>query len=106
LGSTTEAPAAIPHVIWTERAVFHLIEIQRFIEQDKPDAARKLTQKILPLVDRLVQHPYLGRPGREPETRELIIPGTPYIDPYGIDRGRLAVLAVLDAARNRPYAVS
>jgi toxin ParE1/3/4 len=94
------------HVIWTERAIYHLTEIQRFIEQDKPEAARKLTQKILTLVDRLAQHPYLGRPGREPETRELIIPGTPYIVPYRIDRGRLAVLAVFHAARNRPYAVS
>jgi toxin ParE1/3/4 len=93
------------HVIWTERAVSHLIEIQRFIEQDKPEAARKLTQKILTLVARLVQHPYLGRAGREPETRELIVPGTPYIIPYRIHRGRLAILAVLHAARNKAESV-
>ncbi len=94
------------HVIWTERAVSHLTDIQLFIELDKPEAARKLIQKILAHVERLVQHPYLGRPGREPDTRELIIPGTPYIVPYRIDRGRLAVLAVFHTARSRPYVVS
>ena len=89
-------------VIWTETAISDLVEIQRFIEPDKPEAARKLTQKIPTLVERLVQHPHLGRPGREAETRELIVPGTPYIIPYRIDRGRLAILAVLHAPRNRP----
>jgi toxin ParE1/3/4 len=82
------------HVIWTERAVSHLTDIQRFIELDKSEAARKLIQKILTHVDQLVQHPYLGRPGSEPDTRELIIPGSPYIVTYRIDRGRLGVLAV------------
>jgi toxin ParE1/3/4 len=89
-------------VIWAETTISHLVEIHRFIEQDKPEAARKLTQKILTLVEPLVQHPHLGRPGREVETRELIVPGTPYIIPHRIDRGRLAILAVLHAARNRP----
>jgi len=89
-------------VIWTENAISELIELQRFVELDKPEAARKLTQKILTFVERLVQHPYLGRPGREPETRELIVPGTPYIIPYRIVRERLEILAVHHAARNRP----
>jgi toxin ParE1/3/4 len=93
------------YVIWIERAVSHLIEIQRFIEQDKPETVRKLTRKILALVDGLVRHPYLGRAGREPETRELIVPATPYIIPYRIHRGRLAILAVLHAARNKPESV-
>jgi toxin ParE1/3/4 len=90
------------YVTWTEHAISQLIELQRFIALDKPEAARKLTQKILTFVDRLVQHPYLGRAGREPETRELIVPGTPYIIPYRIVRERLEILAVHHAARNRP----
>jgi toxin ParE1/3/4 len=89
-------------VIWSETAISQLIEIQRYIEQDKPEAARKSAQRILAYVERLVKHPYLGRPGREPETRELLIPEAPYIIPYRVDRGRIAILAVLHDARKSP----
>jgi toxin ParE1/3/4 len=93
------------HLVWTENAISQLIELQRFIALDKPEAARKLTQRILTFVERLVQHPHLGRAGREPETRELIVPGTPYIIPYRIVRARLEILAVHHTARNRPDVV-
>lgn len=89
-------------VIWSETAISQLVEIQRYIEQDKSEAARKLARRILAYVERLVKHPYLGRPGREPETRELLIPNAPYIIPYRVDRGRIAILAVLHGSRKRP----
>jgi toxin ParE1/3/4 len=65
-------------------------------------AARRLARRIIESVERLVEHPHLGHPGREPETRELIVAGTPYIIPYPIYRGRLCILAVLHAAQGRP----
>jgi len=89
-------------IIWSEMAISNLIEIRRFIEHDKPEAARRLAQRILASVERLAEHPHLGRPGREPGTRELIVAGTPYIIPYRVQRGRLSILAVLHAAQNRP----
>ena len=89
-------------IIWTETAIANLIEIRRYIEQDQPAAARRVAQRILDSVERLARHPHLGRPGREPETRELIVAGTPYIIPYRIHRDRLAILAVLHAAQDRP----
>jgi plasmid stabilization system protein ParE len=61
-----------------------------------------LAQCILLSVDRLAEHPHLGRPGREPETRELIVAGTPYTIAYRIYRDRLCILAVLHAAQGRP----
>ena len=88
-------------IIWTETAIANLIEIRRYIEQDQPAAARRVAQRILVSVERLARHPHLGRPGREPETRELIVGGTPYIIPYRIHRDRLAILAVLHAAQDR-----
>jgi toxin ParE1/3/4 len=89
-------------IIWTETAITNLIEIRQYIEQDQPAAARRVAQRILASVERLAEHPHLGRPGREPETRELIVAGTPYIIPYRIHRDRLAILAVLQAAQDRP----
>jgi toxin ParE1/3/4 len=89
-------------VIWSETAIANLIEIRRFIEKDQPAAARRLAGRILACVERIAEHPHIGRPGREPDTRELIVAGTPYIIPYRIHRNHLAVLAVLHAAQERP----
>jgi toxin ParE1/3/4 len=88
-------------IVWSETAIANLVDIRQYVEQDKPEAARRLAQRILSSVERLAKHPHLGRPGREPGTRELIVADTPYIIPYRIHRGRLAILAVLHAAQDR-----
>lgn len=88
-------------IVWSQTAISNLVDIRQYIEQDEPDAARRLAQRILVSVERLAKHPDLGRPGREPGTRELIVAGTPYIIPYRIHRGHLAILAVLHAAQDR-----
>ena len=89
-------------IIWSQTAISNLIDIRRYVELDKPEAAHRLAQRILVSVGRLAQHPHLGRPGRDPGTRELIVAGTPYIIPYRIHRGHLAILAVLRTAQDRP----
>lgn len=89
-------------VVWSETAIASLVDIRRYIEHDQPEAARRLAARILAAVERLATHPHLGRPGREPGTRELIVAGTPYILPYRVYRGRLSVLTVLHAAQERP----
>ena len=88
-------------VIWSETAIANLIEIRQFIEKDQPASARRVAHNILVSVERLTKHPHLGRPGREPGTRELIVAGTPYIIPYLIHGDHLVVLAVLHAAQER-----
>jgi plasmid stabilization system protein ParE len=40
----------------------------------------------------------LGRPGRVPGTRELIIPDTPFIAAYAIEKARIVILAVYHGA--------
>ena len=89
-------------IVWSQTAISSLIEIRNYIEQDKPVAARQLAERILASVERLAEHPHLGRAGREPETRELVVAGTPSIVVYRIYRGRLAILAILHSAQNRP----
>jgi toxin ParE1/3/4 len=88
-------------IIWSRKAISNLIEIREYIAQDKPEAARLLAERILRSVERLAKHPHLGHAGREPETRELVVTDTPYVVPYRIHRGRLAILAVLHGARDR-----
>lgn len=82
-------------IIWSAKAISNLVEIREYVAQDKPEAARRLAEQILFSAERLAKHPHLGNPGREPETRELIVAGTPYLIPYRIHRGQLAILAIL-----------
>jgi plasmid stabilization system protein ParE len=44
----------------------------------------------------------MGRIGRAPDTRELIVPGSPFIIPYRVTDDRVVVLAVIRAEQNWP----
>jgi toxin ParE1/3/4 len=88
-------------IIWSETAIANLIEIKEFIAQDKPGAARRVATRILASAEQLVKHPHLGHPGREPETRELVVAGTLYILPYRVLHGKIFILAVLHGAGDR-----
>jgi addiction module RelE/StbE family toxin len=89
-------------IVWTRKALRHLADIRTYIEQDKPEAARKVAASILRTVAYLAQHPHLGRPGRKPGTRELVIADTPYLVPYQVRDDRLIILAVLHGAQRPP----
>ena len=44
----------------------------------------------------------MGRPGRIPGTRELVIPKTPFIVPYRLQRNVIQILRVYHGARRWP----
>jgi len=89
-------------IVWTRKALQHLADIQTYIEQDKPEAARRVADTIRKTVAYLAKHPHLGRPGRKAGTRELVIVDTPYIIPYQVRDDRLIILSVLHGARRPP----
>jgi len=60
-----------------------------YIEADSPRAAAAVDDRIEAQVDRLIVTPEIGRGGRVPGTRELVINRTPYIAVYRID-GQIA----------------
>jgi addiction module RelE/StbE family toxin len=54
-------------------------------------------------VRRLVDHPQSGRPGRVEGTRELVVPGTPYVIVYRVEADQIiVVLRVLHGAQRWP----
>jgi plasmid stabilization system protein ParE len=67
------------------RARQNLDEGASYIAADDPAAARTIVARVLEAVATLARHPDLGRPGRVPGTRELVVPRTRYHAPY---RGR------------------
>jgi predicted transcriptional regulator/plasmid stabilization system protein ParE len=64
-----------------------------YIGRDDPAPAARTVLRIVGAVAHLVDHPHLGRPGRVPDTRELVIPGLPYLVPYRVRGQTLEVLA-------------
>ncbi len=53
-------------------------------------------------IERLRLLPAIGRPGRVPGTRELVVPRTPFIVPYRLIGNHIDILAVMHAARAWP----
>jgi len=89
-------------VRWLDQAVNDLIEVRRFIAEDNPAAASEAAQRIREAARLLSNYPAAGRPGRVPNTRELVVAGTPYILPYRVRGGAVEVLRVLHGARKWP----
>ena len=89
-------------VVWSPRAIHHLIAIRRYIEKDSDKSAALIAGRILDAIELLRTLPQMGRPGRLTGTRELVISGTPYIVPYRVRREWLELLAVFDGRRQWP----
>ena len=90
------------HVNWLQAARANLIAVSEYISQDNPDAAARTVAAIVKAVETLERFPGLGRPGRISGTRELVVPGTPYIVPYRVRGDIVQLIRVFPAARKRP----
>jgi toxin ParE1/3/4 len=79
-----------------------LEDIHERIAADNPTAARRMIERIRAAVTRLAASPALGRPGRVADTRELVIPRTPYIVPYRVKGDVVQIITILHGARRWP----
>ncbi len=89
-------------VRWTRKALVNLDSAVEYIATDKPTAAADVAQKIWDTAKMLAEQPGMGRPGRVPGTRELIIPGLPYILPYLEKDGTVFILRVMHTSMKWP----
>ena len=89
-------------VVWSPRAISHLSALRSRIARERPAAAASVATILLQLVDRLAEFPNLGRVGRVVGTRELVIPGTPYVIPYRVTANRLEIIAVFHGRQRWP----
>jgi toxin ParE1/3/4 len=91
-------------ILWLDRPEADLTDLFDYLLQLNPRAALRVYDAIREQVDQLAVHPTIGRPGRVADTRELVIPRTPYVVAYAIDRDAdaVVVLRVLHGARRWP----
>ena len=91
------------NIVWSPEAVQDLISLRAYIAEESLAGAQRVVLRILNDVEHLLpDNPHMGRPGRVPGTRELVIPGLPYILPY-VEKGKtVIILRVMHAAMKWP----
>ena len=90
-------------VIWTEEARDRLKDIEAYIAQENPTAAKKLVRGIiLKVAEQLTLYPSSGKTGRVTGTRELVFSSHPYIVVYTVTNGNVYVLTVFHGAQKQP----
>ena len=87
---------------WLHLALADLDELMAFIARDRPESATSIAAKIWQAVQCLAEQPAMGRPGRIPGTRELVVADTPFIVPYRCIDKEVHILRVLHGARKWP----
>ena len=89
-------------IVWSSQAREDLLSLFSYVVEDNLQAAKKLREIILSKVELLAETPHIGRPGRVPETKELIVDKTPYIIPYRCKDDRLEIVRVYHSSRKWP----
>jgi addiction module RelE/StbE family toxin len=89
-------------VFWFKRAIWDLRSVQAYTTQDNPRTAQETVNRIKDKVSMLREQPGIGRPGRIPNTKELIIDHTPFILPYRVRNNKIEILRVFHTSRKWP----
>jgi toxin ParE1/3/4 len=89
-------------VRWLRRALLNLDHEAIYIAQENPKAAAEFVLLMRDSALMLLQQPNLGRPGRIPGTRELVVANFPYILPYRVRNDTVEILRIFHTARKWP----
>ena len=92
---------ALP-IVWSSVAIADRDAVFDYIAADSSNAAARIDERILNRTDLLVDFPKIGRSGRLPGTRELVIPGTPYLIVYRVTPELILILRILHGAQHWP----
>ena len=84
---------------WTQTALASVDDIAGFIAKDDPTRATSFVLELQSAVTKLQNHPCMGRAGRVPVTRELVLHKN-YIAIYRVRGDMVEILRLHHAARN------
>ena len=88
-------------IVWTEKALIRLAEIEAYIKQDSERATLKTVLTLVKkTTEQLSLYPGSGKTGRIYGTRELFFSGIPYLVVYKADADKVMILAVFHTAQN------
>ena len=86
---------------WLRTALHNLDDHANYIAEDNPDAARRAVERVRTAVSRLAEYPNMGRIGRVPQTRELVVAGTAWVVVYRVCNS-IEIIRVLHGSQAWP----
>ena len=90
-------------IVWTEQATHQLDQVCEYIAlSNSAEVSLHVVFEVLASVEQLARFPMLGRTGRIPGTRELVISNTPFIAAYALYENKIVVLAVYNGSQQWP----
>jgi toxin ParE1/3/4 len=90
-------------VRWSQPAVADLTGIFEYLSEHRSsDLAESVIRTLFEAAESLGAMPKQGRPGREPDTRELVVQRYPYIVFYTLQQDALEILRVLHTSQRFP----
>jgi plasmid stabilization system protein ParE len=89
-------------VKWLRNALGNLDDEAAYLARDNPRVAAEFVVHLRQSAAMLGEHPHLGRPGRVPGTRELVVTRFSCILPYRVRGNCVEVLRVFHTARKWP----
>jgi plasmid stabilization system protein ParE len=89
-------------VVWTGPARMQLADLYEYIAESNTGAAERQSELIVDAAYKLTGFPEIGRQGRRRGTRELVVPGTPFIMAYRIRTHEIEILAIMHGAQRWP----
>ena len=87
---------------FTRRARRHLEAIAEYIAEHDRAAARRVGERIREVTNLVGQFPLIGHAGVLAGTREMGVPGLPYLIVYRVDNDAVTVLGIYHGAQLRP----
>jgi len=93
----------LSRVRWTQPAARDLTNICDYIKgHESAESARRVALALFTAVSSLDRFPRRARLGRKAGTRELVLPGLPYLVIFRIREGIAEVLRILHGAQKWP----
>lgn len=80
-------------------ATLDLYSTKDYINQDKPHAALAVINRVIEAIENITAFPSMGRSGRVPHTKELVVSGTPLIIVYQVKQDALYIVRIIHTAR-------
>ncbi|MDE1149094.1 MAG: type II toxin-antitoxin system RelE/ParE family toxin [Azospirillaceae bacterium] len=87
-------------VLWSDDALSDIEVHVAYIDQFNPEAANRLARALLAAGHSLAMFPQRGRPGLEPDTRELTV-AWPYVIVYRVRDDMVEIARVWHGAQER-----
>jgi addiction module RelE/StbE family toxin len=89
-------------VVWLSKAAITLDNHYDYLAARNPKAARYVFKRIVESTKRLRQFPQSARQGQCDSTRELVVPGVPYIVVYRVTDTAVEILRVFHTSQDWP----